>query len=157
MTHVSLAQWSTRRLAAIWVAGIALQLALVIVPTVLVMRLVRRDGPRIQRESRQREAYLKGAERADSVSRAQQVALARESGNVKYTADGQPVFAIVGMPSGRPDSQTVAAFRLRTEREAWVFVAIQFGAVPLALLYLTLAWTLARRRNNPPALGRLLS
>jgi hypothetical protein len=148
-----LAQWSPRRLAAVWGIGIVLQVAIVAVPMAIAIHLVRRDGPRIRQQGIVREAQLKGSERADSVSRAEQIAAARAAGTFYFRADGQTVFAVVGMPSGRPDAQRVAALRRSMRQRVNVLLGVQFGAIPLALAALTIAWFAARRQNDSPALG----
>ena len=146
---MALANWSGRRIGLILAAGIALQIAVMVLPLVSATRRARSDGPRIHRERLARESYLKEADRADSISRQMQMARAREAGEYRVNRRGETTFAVVGMPSGRVDPATAAAMRASIQRVAYVFVGIQLGAIPLALLGLTLAWGLAQRNRLP--------
>jgi hypothetical protein len=153
---MTLSRWTPRRMALLWVAGIAFQIALIAAPWVFAARYAQRELPRIRREVLANEAHMTAAERTDSISRAEQVAAARVAGDFHLRADGETLFAVVGMPSGRPTAQAVADFRASTQRTVVAVVAIQFGAIPLALVGLTLAWYFARRPNgNSSATHRL--
>lgn len=145
---MKLAQWTPRRVAALWAVGIALQLVVIIAPALYVAHVVRRDVTRLVQQDTAREARLKGSEQADSVSRIQQLASARAAGQFRLGADGDTVFAVVGMPSGRPDPQRMAALRRSMRRTVDVVLGIEFGTIPLALVGLTIAWFLARRRSE---------
>jgi hypothetical protein len=140
---MSLSQWTPRRVAMIWVAGIALQIVLIVAPVVVAVRYAGSEGPRISREVAANNAHFTAVERADSISRAEQVAAARSAGNFHLRADGQTVFAVVGMPSRRPEPRRLDELRASTN----AMLAVYCGAIPLALIALTLAWFFARRPN----------
>jgi len=152
---MSLSQWTPRRIAMIWVAGIALQIVLIVAPALVAIHFARTEGPRIRREVAANRLHYTVAERADSMSRAEQIAAARSEGNFHLRADGQTVFAVVGMPSGRPTPRTLADLRASMQRTVRAIIAVQFGAIPLALMALTLSWYFARRPKSGPDAHRM--
>jgi hypothetical protein len=145
---MAFAQWRARRIAVLWAAGLLLEALVVVGPTVLVVRTMRRNAPRILAEQAALNARWRAAELAD----AGWVAAQRAAGPVAVGADGTPRYAIVRMPSGRPDPAVVARFRARTERIARWIVAVQLGGVPALLALVTLVWIAARRRDRAPTL-----
>lgn len=146
-----LSRWSARRLTIVWIAGVVLQAVLIVVPFTMAMGFARRDGARIRREVAAHDAWMKGTELADSISRAEQVASARSNATFNVRADGQTVFAVVGTPSSRPTPEQRAARLNSIRRVGGMMLAVQFGTIPLAVLVFTVAWLLARRENGPSA------
>lgn len=133
-------------------AGIALQFVLIVAPVFFTMRYFRRELPRMQRQAAAFDAHYTAAERADSVSRAGQRATERAEGTYRLRADGQTVFAVVGIPSLRPVTRGAHTF---ISPVVGVVLGVQLGAIPLALIALTIMWYLARRRDDHHGVARL--
>ncbi len=148
---MTLSRWTPRRLAIIWLAGIALQVVILVVPAIVAMNLTRTMGPRFRREVAAQDAHYTVAERADSISRAKQVSDARATGNFQLRADGQTVYAVVGIPSGRPSQRSIDEIRASMQPLLGVILGLEFGAIPLALIALSLAWLVARKRDDGAA------
>jgi hypothetical protein len=138
-------------MAMVWVAGIVMQLAIVILPAYFIVQRARRDWPRLHREVVAQRAREEGSAIADSVSRRAQVVNARVAGNYRLRSVGETVFAIVGMPPNRANPERVAAARRSARRTVAVLLGIQYGAIPLGLVSLTVAWLLERRRSGDSA------
>lgn len=151
---MELRDWSPRRLTLVWVAGIALQLAIIIIPTALTLRRARREWPRLHQQVVAQRQRVEGSRLADSISRAEQMASARATGTFHLRANGETVFAVVGMPADEADPKRVAAMQRSIQRTAAVIVGIEFGAIPFALALLTLAWVLARRETDSQDVAR---
>jgi hypothetical protein len=144
---MALAQWSWRRMAALWGVGLALQLALVALPLLLLSA----GAPRILRQASGARERWAVAEAADARWAAEQRATALAQGPRIRTSRGDTLYPVVRVPSGRPDPARSAALRARLRRPARVLAAVQFGLVPLALVTLTGAWAFARRRGRQPS------
>jgi hypothetical protein len=141
---MSLGTWSARRLLAIWAGGLALQAVLILVPVILTRRFVERNGAQLMREAREADERWRVGDLADSLSLARQRATARASGSYTVTSQGDTLFALVHVPSGRPDSARVAAAVQRTTRTAWYLKIAFLWAIPAVLLLLTAAWLFVR-------------
>jgi hypothetical protein len=107
-------------------------------------RIASHDGPRLLREFAQREERWKSGDLADSLSVIKQRADARVTGNYSVTSGGETLFALVRVPSGRPDSASIAVYARRNERYVTFFALALFGGIPAALVVLTILWRLAR-------------
>lgn len=137
---MTLAHWTGRRIATVWLLGLALQGLLVVVPSVLAVRYARDEGPRIRRRAEAWNARWQLAESADSAMVAQQRASTAAEGR-----GGAPE-AIVRMPSGRPDRARAASHRATMRQRARWIVVGWLGLVPAALVALTAAWLVVRSR-----------
>lgn len=140
---MALAQWSTRRMAATWLAGLALQLALYIAPMLLTQTMMRNGTfDRVRSEGAAR------AER-DAVTQATNAHWSAEQrANVEpvRTAAGDSLFPIVSASSERLSAERQDDRRASAVRVTSAVSLLYFGLVPLTLLSLTVAWLVARRR-----------
>lgn len=146
---MALASWSTKRIVALWVVGLTLQALLILVPVLLARHLIgnRAEMLRIAAEE---DARWRTAEVADSLSLAQQRAEARAAGNYSIAPSGETLFALVHIPSGRPDPSTVASFREEAQRKARYTTMAILGGIPIVLALVTLSWLIVRRDGAGP-------
>ena len=148
---MNLLRLSGRQLAVAWLVGAALEAVLVLGSAGLAMRFMRREAPRFRQEA---AAYSTTSARwrlgdaADSLSRERQRTEARINGTYQVQSSGETLFAIVGVPSGRPDSLAVRRQWEATKLTATAITAVIFGTLPLILLIITAFWLLAQMRND---------
>ena len=142
---MALASWSTRRVLTLWAAGLALQALLILVPALLAQHLVANSAEML-RVGAERDARWRAGDLADSLSLAKQRADARAAGSYSVTPNGDTLFALVHVPSGRPDSAVVAALGRKIQRTARYTTAILFGLIPTLLVLLTLSWIIVRHK-----------
>jgi hypothetical protein len=130
-----ISRWSSRRVAAIWVAGLSIQVALLILPTAWALS----NAPQMRARWDALSTRWSIAERADSIS----IAAQRTAGPARLGPSGDSVYAVVSMPSGRPRPGAA-----RASSPLWMrgIVAIYTWAIPVSLLWLTLVWR--RRRDH---------
>jgi hypothetical protein len=143
---LALASWSTKRILTLWAGGVALQAVLVLAPTFLARRLIA-GSSELVRTGAERDARWRSGDLADSMSLLKQRADARAARTYSVTANGDTLFPLVRVPSGRPDPAAIASFRQRTRRNARYVVAGIFGLVPSLLLFVTLFWLIVRRKD----------
>jgi hypothetical protein len=138
----------------LWAGGLALQALFLLVPLLLARHLMANSGDMLRAQA-EHEARWRVGEVADSLSRAKQREDSRASGNYTVTAAGDTMYALVSVPSGRPDSAVVAALGERTRHQARYISIFLFGFIPVSLTVVTLAWLLLRRSGGeqPRALG----
>jgi len=134
----------------LWAGGLTLQALLILAPVLLARRLMA-NRAEILRIGAEQDTWWRTADLADSLSLAKQRADARAAGTYTITPSGDTLFALVHVPSGRPDSAVVAALHQQVLRKARYTTAIILGLIPTALLLLTLSWIIARRHDTGPA------
>lgn len=142
---MTLASWSPRRILALWAAGLVLQLLVILAPVLLARHLMAHRAE-VLRLGAERDARWRVGELADSLSQSRQRAKSRATRTYSVTASGDTLFPLVGVPSGRPDPDRVAAHFERTKREAGYFAVVFFGLIPTLLILVTLGWMIGRRR-----------
>ena len=147
---MALASWSPRRILALWAGGLTLQALLILAPVLLARHLMANSAEMLRIGAEQDDRWHT-AELADSLSVAKQRADARAAGTYSVTPSGETLFALVHVPSGRPDSAVVAARSENLERTARYTMALLFGLIPAILLLLTLSWIIVRRNATGPA------
>ena len=147
---MALASWSTRRILALWACGLVLQALLVLTP-VLIARQLMANSASMLRVGAEQDARWRTAEVADSLSLAKQRAEARATGSYSVTPSGDTLFALVRIPSGRPDPAAIAALNLQVRRQARYTTAVILGLIPTVLVLLTLSWAIVRRKDVGPA------
>jgi hypothetical protein len=146
---MALASWSSKRIVAVWAAGLVLQALLILAPLLIVRHLIGKL-PEMRRVAAEQDDRFRTSELADSLSLVRQKADARAAGEYSITPSGDTLFALVHMPSNRPDSASIAAARTRVHRNARYISAIMFGLVPTILIVLTLSWMIARWNSAGP-------
>lgn len=132
---LAISGWSSRRVAAIWAAGLSLQAALLLLPTAWALA----NAPQMRARWEALSTRWGIAERADSIS----IAAQRAAGAVRVGPSGDSLYAVVSMPSGRPRPGAE-----RAPSPLWMrgIVAVYTWAIPVSLLWLTLVWR--RRRDH---------
>src|SRR5437763_724907 len=106
---MALSDWSFRRLALVWVAGLFVQLIMKMAPLIFFSWYIRNELPRFNREMVATDERWRVAEQADSVAAATQRKSALRSGRFSVTPRGDTIVGIVSVPSGRPDPRRIAA------------------------------------------------
>ncbi len=135
---LAISSWSSRRVATIWVAGLSIQAALLILPA--AWALSNAPGMRARWDALSTRWSI--AERSDSIA----IAAQRAGGATRLGPSGDSVYAVVQMPSGRPNPRAE-----RASRSMWIraVAAIYSWGIPLSLVWLTLVWRRRRRdRDN---------
>jgi hypothetical protein len=132
---LAISGWSPRRIAALWGVGLAIQAALLLLPAAWALS----RAPQTRARWDVLSTRWSIAERADSIS----IAAQRAGGAARLGPAGDSVYAVVHMPSGRPNP--------RADRAAgpiWMraIVAIYSWGIPVSLVWLTLVWR--RRRTD---------
>ena len=147
MVTLPISTWSGRRVLMLWIGGLSLQAALIIVP---VWRAVR-NAPQARAQWNALSERWSVAERADSIS----VAAQRASGASGVAPTGDSVYAVVRMPSSRPKKASIKA-----ARPLWfpLLEATYLWGIPIALLVLTARWQWRRGARDgdgqsPPRAG----
>lgn len=143
--------WSFRRIAVLWVVGLALEAAMFVGLMAFTRHLVARDFPSLHAQMAERNARDEGQDRASAASREEQVRAARERGEFTITPSGDTAFAVVTTPSGRARSGPLTATAIGPSRTGSVLALLMFGAIPMGLLVLTAAWAYDQRRPGVPA------
>jgi hypothetical protein len=143
---MAIADWSGRRVAAMWALGVIAEVIVIAGPLLFGAWYVGREGPRLMREMAGFENRLRVAEEADSISVVVQRREAIRAGTFSVDSSGDTVVAVVRAPVF-PDSLAVAAQRRRIDRVARISVALWFGAIPVTLLVITGMWLFGRRRS----------
>ena len=146
---MALASWSTRRILTLWAGGLALQALVLLAPVLLARRLMANSAATLRIDAEQHARWRVG-DLADSLSLAKQRADARAAGSYSITPHGDTLFALVHVPSGRPDPEVVAAMTRKAERTARYATAILFGLIPTSLVLLTLSWIVMRSKDTGP-------
>lgn len=146
---MTLASWSTRRILLLWAGGLALQALLVLAPTLLARHLLA-NRAELLRVGAEQDARWQAGELADSLSLAKQRADARAAGTYSITANGDTLFPLVRIPSGRPDAAVVAALGEQTRQRARYLALVVVGLIPTLLVLVTLVWLIVRRRDAGP-------
>ncbi len=147
---MALASWSTRRILTLWAGGLVLQALLILAPVLLARHLLA-NSAEILRVGAEQDARWRTAELADSLSLAKQREDARAAGSYSITPSGDTLFALVRIPSGRPDPVTVAASNEQVRRHARYITAFILGLIPAMLVLITLSWMIVRRKDTRPA------
>ena len=143
---MALASWSKRRILTLWAGGLVLQALLILTPMLIARHLIANSGE-LLRVGTEQDARWRAGELADSLSLARQRADARTARTYTVMASGDTLFPLVRVPSGRPDSATVAALGERTRRNAQYFTVVILGLIPTLLIVVTLSWAIGRRRG----------
>ncbi len=136
----AIASWSIKRVLALWAIGLSLQAALIVLPTGWVLAKM----PTLRAQWEARNSRWDIAERADS----EWIAAQRAAATPIVAATGDSLYAVVSMPSGRPERSTermVPSWRFR------VFMLPYFLGIPVALLLFTMGW--AKRQNERGTFG----
>ena len=149
---MALSDWSFRRLALVWVAGLFVQLIMKMAPLIFFSWYIRNELPRFNREMVATDERWRVAEQADSVAAATQRKSALRSGRFSVTPGGDTIVGIVSVPSGRPDPRRIAALEQRNMRSVSIATTIQLSAIPVSLELLTGFWAAGQRgRKDPPS------
>ena len=143
---MALASWSTRRIATLWIAGLALQTVILAMPVLLARHLIASSGD-VLRVGAEQDARWRIGDAADSLSLANQRARVRMARTYSIDARGDTIFPLVHVPSGRPDPAVVADIVKQARREARVVTILMIGLMPALLLGITLVWMLERRKG----------
>ena len=147
---MALASWPTRRIVMLWAGGLTVQALLILAPVLLARHLMANRAEML-RVGAEVDARWRTADLADSLSLAKQRAEARATGSYTITPRGETLFALVHMPSGRPDPAVVADLHQQMQRQARYTTVVLFGLIPIILVLLTLSWIIARRDNTGQA------
>lgn len=143
---MALASWSAKRILMLWAGGLVLQALLILAPVLLARHLIGNSGELLRIDAEQ-HARWRTAELADSLSLAKQRADARADRTYTVTASGDTLFPLVHVPSGRPDSASVAALGEQTLRTARYLTVVMLGLIPTVLVLVTVGWVIVRHRN----------
>lgn len=132
-----ISRWSSRRVATIWVVGLAMQAALLVLPTAWALS----NAPQMRAKLDALRTRWTIAERADSIS----IAAQRAGGAARLGPSGDSVYAVVSMPSGRPNARAEPI-----SRPIWIraVVAVYSWGIPASLLWLTLVWRRHRQSSG---------
>jgi len=137
---MSLSSWRLRRVLLLWFGGLALQLALLVTPVWWAFS----NAPRRRAQWETLSARWAIAERADSLS----IAAQRAGGASTVGPAGDSLYAIVRMPSGRPNPAPVHSKRSLGPQ---LFDALYLGGIPLLLCLVTGLWWWQRPANQGEA------
>jgi len=146
---MALASWPTKRILMMWAGGLTLQVLLILAPVLLARHLMANRAEML-RVGAEVDARWRTAELADSLSLAKQRAEARATGSYSITPRGETLFALVHMPSGRPDAAVAADLRQQMQRKVRYTTVIILGFIPTVLVILTLSWIIARHHDAGP-------
>lgn len=147
---MTLTSWTTKRILMLWVGGLVLQALLILTPAILARHLVANSAA-LLRNAAEQDARWRVGDRADSLSLAKQRTEARTAGAYSVTARGDTLFPLVHVPSGRPDSASMAAYGQKVRRTARYVTAALFGLIPTLLVLVTGIWLVLRRQNDAPS------
>jgi hypothetical protein len=143
---MALRDWSLKRLLATWGLGLVAEAVLLAGALALGSHLIVSPGAQQARKSYEvLSTRWKLGDAADSISRAAQIASARESGTYKVQPTGDTVFAVVGVPSGRPDRTAVSGRITFVNGTAAIASALVFLGIPLSLVLVTITWLIGRK------------
>jgi hypothetical protein len=132
---LAISRWSSRRIAALWGVGLAIQAALLLLPAAWALS----NAPEMRARWDALSTRWSTAERADSIS----IAAQRADGAARLGPAGDSLYAVVHMPSGRPNPRAERAAGSIWKR---AMVAIYSWGIPVSLVWLTLVWR--RRRTD---------
>jgi hypothetical protein len=134
----------------LWTAGLVLQALLILAPILLARHLVA-NSAELLRVGAERDARWRAGELTDSLALAQQREDARAARAYSIAPNGDTLFALVHVPSGRPDPAAVAALGRQAHLNARYLTTVILGLMPTILVLVTLMWIIVRRKDVGPA------